>query len=327
MTETAAAPRIAVLLGPQDRLAALEHDVREGLTATPKRLPPKWHYDEEGSRLFSLITELPEYYLTRCEREILEARAGEVARAGGADTLVELGAGTSQKTRLLLDAMRNAGSLRRIVLLDVDEATLRASAAALVEEYPGVEVYGVVGDIQRHLVELPRGGRRMVAFLGSSVGNFLPDERAEFLRALRGAMEPGETFLLGADLVKDPARLVAAYDDAAGVTARFSLNLLSVLNKELGADFDTSLWEHVPRWDPERELMDIRLRSLAEQVVHFPTLDLEVRFAEGEELHTEISAKFRREDLELELDEAGLEPRAWWTDEAGDFAVSLSLAL
>jgi len=327
VTETAAAPSIAVLLGPQDRLAALEHDVREGLTATPKRLPPKWHYDEEGSRLFSLITELPEYYLTRCEREILEARAGEIASKSGADTLVELGAGTSQKTRLLLDAMRDAGMLRRIVLLDVDEATLRTSAAQLAEEYAGVEVRGVVGDIQRHLGELPRGGRRMVAFLGSSIGNFLPRERGEFLAALYAVMEPGETFLLGADLVKDPARLVAAYDDAAGVTARFSLNLLSVLNNELGADFDLWRWEHVPRWDAERELMDIRLRSRAEQVVRFPTLGLEVRFAEGEELHTEISAKFRREGLETELAEAGLEPRAWWTDEAGDFAVSLSLAL
>jgi L-histidine N-alpha-methyltransferase len=327
VTETAAEPRIAVLLGPQDRQAALERDVREGLTATPKRLPPKWHYDEEGSRLFSLITELPEYYLTRCEREILERRAGEIAAAAGADTLVELGAGTSQKTRLLLDAMRDAGPLQRIVLLDVDEATLRQSAAALAEEYAGVEVCGVVGDIQRHLGELPKGGRRMIAFLGSSIGNFLPQERGEFLAALYAAMEPGETFLLGADLVKDPERLVAAYNDAAGVTARFSLNLLSVLNKELGADFDVSLWKHVPRWDAERELMDIRLRSLAEQVVQFPTLDLEVRFADSEELHTETSAKFRREGLEAELADAGLEPRKWWTDEAGDFAVSLSLAL
>ena len=327
MTETAAEPRIAVLLGPQDRQAALERDIREGLTATPKRLPPKWHYDEEGSRLFSLITELPEYYLTRCEREILEARAGEIATASGADTLVELGAGTSQKTRLLLDAMRDASSLRRIVLLDVDEATLRQSAAALAEEYAGVEVCGVVGDIQRHLGELPTGGRRMIAFLGSSIGNFLPQERGEFLAALYASMEPGETFLLGADLVKEPERLLAAYDDAAGVTARFSLNLLSVLNKELRADFDLACWEHMPRWDPGRELMDIRLRSLAEQVVRFPTLDLEIRFADSEELHTEISAKFRREGLEAELAEAGLEPRAWWTDEAGDFAVSLSLAL
>jgi dimethylhistidine N-methyltransferase len=327
MSETAAAPTIDVLLGPQDRQAALEHDVREGLTATPKRMPPKWHYDEEGSRLFSLITELPEYYLTRREREILEVHADDIARESGADTLVELGAGTSQKTRLLLDAMRDAGLLRRIVLLDVDEATLRMSAAALADEYAGVEVCGVVGDIQRHLGELPRGGRRMIAFLGSSIGNFLPEERAEFLAALYAVMDPGETFLLGADLVKDPERLEAAYDDAAGVTRRFSLNLLHVLNKELGADFDVSLWRHVPRWDAERELMDIRLRSVAEQVVHFPTLDLEVRFAEREELHTEISAKFRREPLERELGEAGLEPRAWWKDEGGDFAVSLSLAL
>jgi len=315
---------IEARLGPRDRRGALEADVREGLASTPKRIPPKWHYDEEGSRLFGEITRLPEYYLTRREREILEAHAGDIAAASGADTLVELGAGTSEKTRLLLDALRAAGQLRRIVVLDVDEVTLAASVARLSAEYPEAEVQGVVGDLERHLGELPREGRRLVCFLGSSIGNFDVEHRPRFLRALRDSMEPGESFLLGVDLVKDPGRLVAAYDDAAGVTARFSLNLLSVLNDELGADFDLARWEHVPRWDADRELMDIRLRSREAQRVRIPALGLEVPFAAGEELHTEISAKFRREGIEAELREAGFEPREWWTDEAGDFGLSLS---
>jgi L-histidine N-alpha-methyltransferase len=314
-------------LGPGDRRAALEADVRDGLAASPKRIPPKWHYDERGSRLFGEITTLPEYYLTRRERELLEAHSGDVARVAEADTLVELGAGTSEKTRLLLDALRAAGRLRRIVLLDVDEVTLAESVERLAREYPEADVRGVVGDLERHLGDLPREGRRLVCFLGSSIGNFDVEHRPHFLRALRGAMDPGESFLLGVDLVKEPERLVAAYDDAAGVTARFSLNLLSVLNEELGADFDLDRWEHVPRWDADRELMDIRLRSREAQVVRIPALGLEVPFAEGEELHTEISAKFRREGIERELREAGFEPREWWTDEGGDFGLSLSAAV
>jgi L-histidine N-alpha-methyltransferase len=327
MSKTAALLEIDVLLGPNDRRELLERDVREGLAATPKRLATKWHYDEEGSRLFSAITELPEYYLTRRERAILEERAGEIAAASGADTLVELGAGTSTKTRLLLDAFRARDSLARIELLDVDEATLRASAAKLADEYPGVEVRGVVGDIERHLGALPQEGRRMVAFLGSSIGNLDPSERAVFLAGLRGTMSPGETFLLGADLVKDPARLVAAYDDAAGVTARFSLNILNVVNRELDANIDLARFRHVPRWDAAREVIDVRLRSLEDQRVRIEALDLEVDFAEGEELHTEISSKFRRTGLEQELAAAGFEPAEWWTDRDADFAVSLSRAV
>jgi len=318
------APVVEVLLGPEERRAALERDVREGLMATPKRLPPKWHYDAEGSRLFGEITRLPEYYLTRAEREILAARSDEIAAVSGADTLVELGAGTSEKTRLLLDALRDAGRLERVVVVDVDEETLRESAERLAGEYPGAAVHGVVGDLEEHLDALPREGRRLVAFLGSSIGNFEAPERAAFLRRLRETMEPGESFLLGTDLVKDPARLQAAYDDAAGVTPRFSLNLLSVLNRELEADFDPARFRHVPRWDPERELVDIRLRSLAPQRVRIGALGLEVEFAEGEELHTETSAKFRREGVERELGHAGFVLRKCWTDEAGDFALSLS---
>jgi L-histidine N-alpha-methyltransferase len=328
VTEVRVAPPVVdVLLGPAERRAALERDVREGLTASPKRLPPKWHYDAEGSRLFGEITKVPEYYLTRAEREILAARAGEIAAVSEADTLVELGAGTSEKTRLLLDALRDAGRLERIVVLDVDEETLRESAERLAREYPGAHVHGVVGDLEEHLGALPREGRRLVAFLGSSIGNFEEAERSRFLSRLREAMEPGESFLLGTDLVKDPARLHAAYDDAAGVTPRFSLNLLAVLNRELDADFDLSRFRHVPRWDPERELVDIRLRALAPQRVRIRALDLEVDFAEGEELHTETSAKFRRTGLEREVGAAGFDVRAWWTDQAGDFGLSLAEAV
>jgi len=327
MSKTAVPPAIDVLLGPNDRRELLERDVREGLSAEPKRLATKWHYDEEGSRLFSAITELPEYYLTRRERSILEERAGEIATVSGADTLAELGAGTSTKTRLLLDAFSARDSLAQIVLLDVDETTLRASAAKLADEYPGVEVRGVVGDIERHVDALPRDGRRMIAFLGSSIGNLDPAERAVFLAGLREAMSAGETFLLGADLVKDPARLVAAYDDAAGVTPRFSLNILSVVNRELDANFDLSQFRHVARWDAEREVIDVRLRSLADQRVRIEALDLDVDFAEGEELHTEISSKFRRAGLEEELGVAGFNLVEWWTDRDADFSVSLSVAV
>jgi L-histidine N-alpha-methyltransferase len=318
------APAIDVLIGPADREEALRRDAFEGLTASPKRLPPKWHYDEEGSRLFDEITRLPEYYLTRREREILAAHATEIALLSGADTVVELGAGTSEKTCLLLDAFVTAGTLRRFVAVDVDEATLRASAERLSGEYLGVEVRGVVGDIDRHLAAIPPAGRRLIVFLGSSIGNFGPEERGRFFRDVRRLLEPGDGFLLGADLVKDPARLQAAYDDAAGVTARFSLNVLAVLNRELDADFDLGSFRHVAAWDAERELIDIRLRSLREQRVRISALGLTVVFGEGEDLHTEISAKFRREGLDRELAAAGLESRGWWTDAAGEFALSLS---
>jgi L-histidine N-alpha-methyltransferase len=210
--------------------------------------------------------------------------------------------------------------------VDVSEPTLRAAAAALAEEYPGLEVHAVVGDFQRHIGLLPHGGRRLVAFLGSTIGNLLPDERAAFLAALRGALDPDEWLLLGVDLVKDEARLLAAYDDAAGVTAEFNRNVLAVLNRELGADFDLDAFEHVARWDAVGERIELLLRSLRAQRVRVRALGLEVEFAEGEELRTEWSAKVRRERLEEELGEAGLEPVRWWTDAAGDFGLVLARA-
>jgi L-histidine N-alpha-methyltransferase len=312
-------------LDPDDAAAALRADALAGLTATPKTLPPRWFYDERGSELFDRITRLPEYYPTRAERAILEARAGEIAASSGADVLIELGSGTSEKTRLLLTALRQAGTLRRFLPFDVDPSVLRFAGAALADEYPGLEIEGVVGDFTRHLGELPRDGRRMVAFLGSTIGNLEPDDRRQFLAELAGNLRPGDSFLLGTDLVKDTERLVRAYDDSDGVTAEFNRNVLLVLDRELKADFDPEAFDHVARWDPANEWIEMRLRSRTEQVVSLRALDLEVRFAVGEELRTEISAKFRRERVEQELAAASLAMTHWWTDPGGDFALSLSV--
>ncbi|MGY1704144.1 L-histidine N(alpha)-methyltransferase [Geodermatophilus sp. SYSU D00697] len=312
-------------LAPEDAAEALRADALAGLTATPKSLPPRWFYDARGSALFDEITRLPEYYPTRAERAILAARSGEVAAASGADVLVELGSGTSEKTRLLLSALRRAGTLRRFVPCDVDPSVLRAAGAAIETEFPGVEVEAVVGDFTRHLAELPRSGRRLVAFLGSTIGNLEPGPRAEFLAELAGTLTPGDSFLLGTDLVKDPARLVRAYDDAAGVTAEFNRNVLAVLDRELGADFDLDAFEHVAVWDADHEWIEMRLRSRAAQVVRVAELDLDVPFAAGEEMRTEVSAKFRRDGVARELAAAGLSMTHWWTDPDGDFALSLSV--
>ncbi len=319
--------RVDVHLRPGEREAELRAGVLTGLTASPKRLQPKWNYDERGSALFEEITRLPEYYLTRRESEILRDRAGQIASTSGAETLVELGAGTSEKTRLLIDALSEAGTLRCFVPFDVSAETLRASSETLAAEYPELMVHGVVGDFERDLGRLPRDGRRLLVFLGSTIGNLDPSRRRAFLASVAATLKTGESFLLGADLVKDVARLEAAYNDSEGVTPKFSRNILRVLNAELGANFDPELFEHVATFDPVEEWIDIRLRSLSDQTVTVRELDLSVHFARGEELRTEISAKFRRERLEAELRAAGLAPTRWWTDAAGDFGVSLSTRL
>ena len=312
-------------LASGDAAAALRADALAGLTATPKSLPPRWFYDERGSILFDEITRLPEYYPTRAERAVLAAHGAEIAAASRAETLVELGSGTSEKTRLLLSALRDAGTLTRFVPCDVDASVLRAAAQSITAEYPGVAVDAVVGDFTVHLGALPRCGRRIIAFLGSTIGNLEPGPRAAFLAEVAAALEPGDSFLLGTDLVKDAGRLVRAYDDAAGVTAEFNRNVLSVLNRELGARFDPSSFEHVAVWNPGEEWIEMRLRSRVEQTVHVAALDLDVPFAAGEEMRTEVSAKFRRERVEEELAAAGLTLTHWWTDPAGDFGVSLSV--
>jgi L-histidine N-alpha-methyltransferase len=309
---------------PSAHIEALRADVLAGLTATPKALPPKWFYDERGGELFDEITRLPEYYPTRTERGLLESHAGEIAALSGADTLVELGSGTSEKTRLLLGALRAQGTLRRFVPFDVDGSVLRAAGYAISQEFDGLPVHAVVGDFERDLSALPTDGRRMTAFLGSTIGNLEPASRASFLATLRSTMSAGDTFLLGIDLVKDPARLVAAYDDSAGVTAEFNRNVLAVINRELKADFDPDAFEHVALWDSAAEWIEMRLRSRRAQVVRVSAIELEVEFAAGEEMRTEISAKFHREGVERELDAAGLRLMQWWTDPASDFGLSLS---
>lgn len=306
-------------------LDALRSDVRAGLTADPRSLPPKWLYDKRGSELFEEITRLPEYYPTRREAAILAEHAGDIVAASGADTLVELGSGTSEKTRLLLNAFAAAGSLTRFIPFDVDPTVLRGAGAAIALEHPEVEVAAVVGDFTRHLSLIPRRGRRLIAFLGSTVGNFLPPERAEFLAQVADSLAPGEGLLLGTDLVKEPARLVAAYNDSAGVTAEFNRNILSVLNRELGADADLNAFSHDAYWDPANEWIDITLRSEIDQVLRVEALDLDVEFAAGDRLRTEISAKFRRAGVAAELAAAGLTMTEWWTDRDGDFGLSLSL--
>lgn len=308
-----------------DRHAAMAADVRAGLTAEQKSLPPKYFYDQRGSELFDDITRLPEYYPTRTERAILLEWADTIAARTGAVTLNELGSGTSEKTRLLLDALRNAGTLRRFVPFDVDPSVLEQAATAIVQTYPGIEVHGVVGDFERHLDRLPREERRLVVFLGSTIGNLTPSMRASFFADLRATMRDGDAFLLGTDLVKDTGRLVAAYDDRQGVTAEFNKNVLRVLNRELRADFDVDAFDHVALWNPEEEWIEMRLRSARDQIVTVGDLDLTVSFGEGEEILTEISAKFRREKIEAELSAAGLALTEWWTDPQGDFALSLSI--
>lgn len=324
MTSSATSFQVDVYLTADDRLAALRDDVLRGLTSTPKELPPKWFYDEHGSALFDEITRLPEYYLTGRERSILREHAGEIAQLTKANTLVEPGSGSSEKTRLLLDAMVEAGHLRRFVPFDVSEEALRDAAAAVAREYPDIEVHGVVGDFEHHLVRLPEGRRRLFAFLGSSIGNLIGESRASFLSDLHSLLVPGEALLLGADLVKDAERLELAYNDPRGVTAAFNRNVLRVINATLGGDFAPERFGHVARWDAECERIEMLLRSDGEQVVRVEALDLAVRFAEDEEMRTEISDKFRREELVGELGAAGFELREWWEDPAGDFALSLS---
>jgi L-histidine N-alpha-methyltransferase len=305
--------------------ASLRADALAGLSAAPKSLPPKWLYDERGSALFEKITRLEEYYPTRAERSILQEVAGEVAAATRAVTLVELGAGAADKTRLLIDALRAAGTLAEFVPVDVSESALTDAARRLMGQYPGLAVTAVVSDFEEHLGLPDAAGARLVAFLGSTIGNLLPDQRADFLAGLRQRLRPMDWLLLGTDLVKDVPVLLAAYDDAAGVTAEFNKNVLAVLNNELGAAFDPDAFDHVAWWDPEAEWIEMRLRSRLDQTVAVPGIGLSVSFAAAEEMRTEVSAKFREDRVRAELAAAGFAMRCWWTDRAGQFGLSLSV--
>jgi L-histidine Nalpha-methyltransferase len=304
---------------------SLAEDVLDGLTRPFKELPPKHFYDARGSELFEEICELPEYYPTRTERAILADNAVDIARRSGAAELVELGAGFATKTRVLLDALSDAGTLERYVPVDVSQSTVEACAEQLVEEYPGLSVHGLVGDFERHLRHLPEpDGRRMVAFLGGTIGNFLPGARRRFLRHIADGMAAGDTLLLGTDLVKDQSVLEAAYDDARGVTAEFNRNILRVLNRELDAGFDVEAFEHVAFFDPDHEWIEMRLRAKSRQAVRIGALGMTVHFAAREEMRTEISAKFTPERLADDFAAAGLVLDRFYTDRQDLFAVSLA---
>lgn len=317
-------PTVEVHLSPEQLHLSLREDARIGLAATPKWLPPKWFYDARGSELFEEITRLPEYFPTRTERELLRASAAHIAEATSAQILVELGSGSSDKTRLLLAALTAHGTLERYVPQDVSEAALVSATRQLADEFPGLTVHGIVSDFTDTLHNLPRGGRRMIAFLGGTLGNLVPEEREEFLASIAEVLDEGEQLLLGVGLVTDPAVLVPAYDDAAGVTARFNLNLLSVLNEQLGADFDVSRFRHVAFWDAAHEWIEMRLEATTAMTVQLPVLGTQVRFAEGEQMRTEISAKFRLEGICKELARAGFGSDRVWTDPEERFALVLA---
>jgi L-histidine N-alpha-methyltransferase len=308
-------------------LAGMAEVVREGLSCPFKELPPKFFYDERGSELFERITEQPEYYPTGCEREILRSQAAAIVAAARPRTLIELGSGAAAKSRVLLDAMREAGTLERFVPVDISEEITRLVAGELVGEYPGLVVEGIVCDYETHLERIPRPEGALIAFLGGTIGNFRPGPRRSFLARIATLMYPGDRFLLGTDLVKDAATLEAAYNDAAGVTAAFNKNVLDVLNRELEANFDPDAFEHVAFWDPDNEWIDIRLRALTEQFVDLRALDMRAHFSRNEEMRTEISTKFTRERIESSYADAGLELLEWWTDADDRYALSLARPL
>jgi L-histidine N-alpha-methyltransferase len=315
---------IDVHLSPEDVQSQMRADALRGLQAPEKSIPPVWFYDERGSRLFEEITQLPEYYPTRAERALLEAHALSIAELAKADTLVELGAGACDKTRVLLTALQQTGSLSRYVPFDVSDEFMRSAATTLSEEFETLDIHLVIGDFHHHLAEIPTEGRRMIAFLGGTIGNLDPGQRARFLFDLNCSMSSDDCLLLGTDLVKDRNRLVAAYDDAAGVTADFNRNVLHVLNDQLGGDFDPERFRHVALWNEDEQWIEMRLRADDEVEVSLAGAGITVRFEEGEELLTEISAKFTPERVERELSDAGFVVEEMWGVDEGEFLLSLA---
>jgi L-histidine N-alpha-methyltransferase len=328
MSLFAARPDIIHHLSPDHLGRSLRADVRAGLSVSPKTLPPKWFYDERGSELFERITSLPEYYPTRAEREVLELHAAEIAIACPAETLIELGSGSSRKTPLLLNALKDEGSLRRYVGVDISDSALLDAQNNLAPAFPDLELQAVTADFETQLHLLPRTGRRMVALLGSTIGNFEPSTRASFFSNVRDLLgKDGGSLLLGTDLVKSPDVLVSAYADAEGITADFNRNVLRVLNTELGANFDVMAFEHVAVWRPQEEWIEMRLRASRPMLVHLPEMDMSIQFHEGEELRTEISAKFRLDGVVEEMEAAGFSVAGQWTDPQNRFALTLAAAI
>jgi L-histidine N-alpha-methyltransferase len=319
-------PNLAIDVHLEDGGAsrAAARDVRRGLTGTPKRLPSKYFYDERGSRLFQRITQQPEYYLTRAETRLLERDAKRIAEITEFEDLVELGSGSAEKTRRLIDAGRGSGRMRRYVPFEVSRETAESSARELAGRYPDLEVHAVIGDFERHLEEIPEGGRRLIALLGSTIGNFPDEQSVPFLAEIKRVMRDEDWFLLGIDLVKDKDVLEAAYNDAQGVTAEFNRNILNVINEQVDGDFDVEAFEHVARYNEDRSRIESGLRSKRAQSVRLRRLDLEIEFEPGENLRTEVSCKYTRPSLTRLLARAGLRMHRWFTDESRTFALSLS---
>ncbi len=306
-------------------LASLADDVRDGLARNPKTLPPKYFYDARGSELFEQITGLPEYYPTRVEQSILDSCGAEIIGHVQPEELVELGPGSARKTHALLDPMFEAGLAHKYVPVDVSETAVRECAARLAERYEGLEIHGVVGDFETHLDRVPaNGGRRLFAFLGGTIGNFEPRERLVILRNLRDQLESGDRLLIGTDLRKDRGQLEAAYNDSAGVTAEFNRNVLHVINSNLAGDLDPARFEHVAVYDDRHSRIEMRLRAIESHTARVDALGMEIDFAQGEEIRTEISCKFTRDGLAREYQSAGLELERWYTDDEALFAISLT---
>jgi L-histidine Nalpha-methyltransferase len=307
-----------------DRHRVLVEDVRQGLTDSPKHLPSRYLYDDRGCELFEAITDLPEYYVTRAEEALLRRHAEEIIRVTEPVSLVEIGAGSCRKTSLLIDPARRLGWGQSFVPFDISEEAVRTASEDLVNRFPGLHVYGMVGDFEEHLAAIPRLGRQLVLFLGSTIGNLEPDERVAFLRQVRTLLEPDDAFLLGIDLVKSVDVLNAAYNDAQGVTAAFNRNVLSFLNRELGANFDLDQFDHVAYYDEDLQRVELHLKSRRHQLVEIPDASLSVVFEAGECLHTEISTKFTETTVRESLEAAGLVLRHWYTDEEGRFGAALA---
>jgi L-histidine N-alpha-methyltransferase len=324
MAAVTTTPTFDVLVDGDWAHRALVDDVRRGLGRHPLKLPPRWLYDDRGSELFERITRLGEYYPTEAERSILQREAATIADLTEADIVIELGAGTSDKTRTLLDAFHATGRLRRFVPVDVSESTLRQAGDELARRYPGLHVHGVVGDFTLHLARVPTDGVPLVAFLGSTIGNLYVEERQAFLSMLAEHLPVGGWLLLGVDLVKPLDRLVAAYDDPYGLTAEFTRNVLHVVNRDLGGDFDVDAFDHVALWDPLRERMDLRLRVNGDQTVIIREADVCVELHDGDEIRVEISTKFRVPAISAEVTAAGFGVRQLWTDRRGDFGLLLA---
>jgi len=322
---TAAAARITIesrSAPHRDRDLA---ELYQALERSPREIPSKHLYDERGSLLFERICELPEYYQTRTEKAILERNADRIIEESRARELVEIGAGAATKTRVLLRAMERQGLLERYLPIDVDVAMLERVAAELTREFPRLAVHGIGADFDHSLERLPPGPRRLVAFLGSTIGNLRPEDQApELLRSIRSRMRSGDRFLLGVDLIKDRARLEAAYNDASGVTAAFSGNIWNAVNRLADADFDSAAFRHRAFWDQRNEWMDIRQVARRAQHVRLRALDLALDIAAGEEIRTEISAKYDRPKAEALLAAGRFELVEWITDDENLFALALA---